>query len=287
MKESLKSLRGLLASIIQSPATDGEKLERINILLSTFKPLDHAEVMGLVCDVGIALANQSTRTEMIAQLFHIKAKAEVLKASFPIHESKNLKLALGWFGFALESEKDRFNQLESLTKEVWVNTQKYIDYGFNYLKMKPYITAVGYCQRTVGDVLSTIYLQKVGYYFQPVGSWTARIAQFKLVRFLNLDVPLLIDKQSRKELKRIKKDALRCFDEAIKAFKQENAWEFLAESYIGLGLEHHSFNSPIRSKLALYRAQRLIKKHAIHGLDDRLRSIQDMPLIGSDRDESI
>jgi hypothetical protein len=284
MQENIERTKKTIISIVST--TDGleNKLEQLNQLLVTLNPLRNTEEQFLVCDAAILCADKLGKTEMIAQLLLIKAKAEISKAGLLIHEMKNLTLALGWFSFALKSEKNRYDELEKRVQEIWNNTQKYINTGFEYLNKKPYIGVAGYCQKITGEIYGSLYLQLKLYHFVSGRPWRARIAGYKIVRFSNLDDTFLLDRKSRDRIKEVRCDCMKCFKEAIKYYKQEKAWVFLADCYISLGLEHHSFNSPFRSKIALYRAERLIKKYKIVTLWAQLKQIRALPWIGSDRD---
>lgn len=284
MKENMEKIKNEILAIASSNDSDQNKLEKLNQMLAGLNPLENSREMFLVCDAAIILANKMGKTEMIAQLFLLKAKAEIAKETFLIHEMKNLTLALGWFGFARKSEKSRYDQLEARVQEIWSNTQKYIDTGFAYLNKNPYIGPAGYCQKMAGEIYASFYLQLKLYHFTSGRPWRAKISKYKLVRFLDIDDLFLLNKKSRKRTREVRRDSLKCFHEAIKYYTQSKAWDFLAECYISLGLEYHSFNSPIRSKISLYKASVLIKKYKITGLNDRLKSISKMPLIGSDRD---
>ena len=197
---------------------------------------------------------------------------------------KELTLALGWFAPALKSEKLRYEELEKRVQEIWANTQRYINAGFLYLNKNPYIGPAGYCQKMAGEIYGAFYLELRLYHCGSGQPWKSKIANYKIMRFLGFDDFFLIDKKSRKKINDAKNTCLKCFKEARKYYIQSKAWSFLADSYISLGLEYHSFNSPIRSKLSLYKAKRLIKKYKIQDLDERLKSIKTLPWLGSDRD---
>jgi hypothetical protein len=172
-------------------------------------------------------------------------------------------------------------------QEIWSNTQKYINLGFSYLNKNPYVGPAGYCQTMAGEIYGAFYLQLKLYHCGAGKLWRSKIAKYKVMSFLDIDNFLLLDKKSRKKIREVRKTSLNCFKEAIKYYTQEKAWKFLAECYISLGLEHHSFNSPLRSNSALYKAERLIKKYKIKGLDERLESMKKLPWIGSDREKII
>ncbi len=70
----------------------------------------------------------------------------------------------------------------------------------------------------------------------------------------------------------------------MKCFKKEGSWKFLASCYITFAREYHCFNSPLRSKLSIYKAKMVIRKHGVTGLDENLESVDSMPFLGSHRD---
>lgn len=284
MQKNIEKIKKTIDAIVNSADSLENKLEQLNQLIASLDPLENLEELFLVYDAAILCADKLKKTEMIAQLYLLKAKSEISKAIFLINEIKNLTLALGWFSFALKSEKDRYEKLNKRVQEIWSNTQKYIDIGFQYLNKRPYIGVAGYCQKMAGEIYGGFYNQLKLYKFGSGRPWRARVGNYKIARFLDLDNFLMLDKKARDRLREVKQNCLKCFDESIKYYKQEKAWRFLADCYISLGLEYHSFNSPFRSKLALYKAERLIKKYKILSLKERLESMKRLPLIGSSAD---
>lgn len=284
MKENIEKIKEVVLSIAKSSISLVDKLNEYNNFLGGLNPLENSEGMALVCDAAIFCADKIGKTEMVAQLYLIKAKAEVSKGASLIKEMKELTLALGWFAFALKSEKERYDELEKGIQEIWARTQMYINAGFEYLKKNPYVGPAGYCQKMTGEIYATFYLQLKLYHLSSGRPWKARVANYRIMRFLDLDDLFLLDKKSRDRVREVKRDCLICFRESIKYYKQEKAWNFLADCYISLSLEYHSFNSPIRSRIFLSKAQRLIKTYKINDLDKRLKSVKSMPFIGTDLD---
>ena len=280
MTENMEKIKKDILGIVSSSNSLETKLENLNQLLGSLNPLENTEEIFLVCDACILCAEKLDKTEMIAQLCLLKGKAEISKTSFLIKEMKELTLALGWFAPALKSEKNRYEELDKVVKEIWANTQKYIDTAFFYLNKNPYIGPAGYCQKMAGEIYGSFYLQLRLYYLGSGKPWKSKIANYKIIRFLNIDDVLLLDKKSRTRTKDVRRTCLRCFKESIKYYKQDKAWSFLADCYLSLCLEYHSFNSPIRSKITLYKAVRVIKKYKVKSLDNRLESMKKLPLFG-------
>lgn len=284
MAEENNTIKKAIIDIVRSSSDMNVVLNALGNLLVTLRPIENADEIILVCDASIICANKIGKTEMIAQFFLMKARAEMSKPGHLIHEMKNLTLALGWFAPALKVEKDRYEELDKKVNDIWKNVQMYLNTGFEYLKKNPYVGPTAYCYHIAGEVYASFYLQLKLYCMGSGRPWRSKIGNYKIVRFLNMDDLFILDKASRKRVSGARKDCLRYFKEAIKYFKQEKAWKFLADCYLGLAVEHHSFNSPLRCKIAIYRAEELIKKHKISELQERLVSTKSMPLIGSDRD---
>jgi hypothetical protein len=208
---------------------------------------------------------------MLAQFYVMKAKAEISKPGKLIQEMKNLTLALGWFSHALKNEKNRYDELDKNVNESWNKIQSYLNTGFEYLKKKAYVGPAGYCYQIAGEVYGSFYLQFTLYKMGSGKPWKSKIAMLKIIRFLNLDLFLLVDKESRKRAFAIKKDSIRYIKEAIRCFKEEKAWGNLADAYLALSTEYRSFNSPIRSKIALYNSEKIIERHELNNLIERLK----------------
>jgi hypothetical protein len=102
---------------------------------------------------------------------------------------------------------------------------------------------------------------------------------------LNLDDFFITDRKSRKHLNQVKNDCIKTLKNAAKIFKEQKAYEFVAGTYADLALEHHSFNSPLRSKLYLFKANSLVKRFKLTepALLSNLKRVGKFPLIGSDR----
>lgn len=284
MEAKNESTKKSILEIVNSSSDMNVVLNELGKLLSTLKPIENADDIHLVCDASILCANKIGRPEMIAQFYVMKANAEISKPAILIHEMKNLTLALGWFAHALKFEKQRYEKLDKRVNEIWGNVQSFLNAGFKYLEQKPYVGPAAYCYETAGGVYASFYLQLKLYDFGSGRPWRSKIANMWLVRLLNLDDLFLLSKTSRKRIRNIKKDCLKYLRLAVKYFKKEKSWKFLANCYLTLAVEHHSFNSPLRSKLSIYKAKRIIKKHKITGLNDRLNSVNSMPLLGSSHD---
>lgn len=284
MKSDIEKTKKIILDIITSNDSIINKVARLNDLIGLFNPLEHSLELTLICDAALALSRKNNMNEMIAQLYFIKAKIEISKDPFLLHEIKNAKMAIGWQGFALQRERNQYLKMDQRLQQIWENTQRYLDTGFSYLNRKPLVGVVVYCYTIAGEIYGGFYLQKKLYEFGSGRPWRARIANYKIIRFLNIDDYLLINKKARLKIRLVQRDSLRFFSEAIKMCKSQNAYEPLARCYLSLALEHQSFSNPIRNRLALVRAELLINRFKLFGLKDRLNSLKMMPLIGSDLD---
>jgi len=211
MRENMEKIKKDVLAIVSSSDAFEVKLEQLNQLLITLNPLDNVKEMFLVCDAGILCAEKLGKTEMIAQFYLIKGKAEISQTSFLIKEMKELTLALGWFAPALKSEKNRYDELEKRVHEIWANTQKYITDGFAYLNKNPYVGPAGYCQTIAGEIYGAFYLQLKLYHCGSGRPWRSKIANYKIMRFLDLDDFFLLGKKSRTRIEDIKSTCLKCF----------------------------------------------------------------------------
>ncbi len=271
MKENMEKIKEEILNIIASDPDLNIVLQKLGDLLSTLKPIQDADKIHLVCNASIVCAEKLGRTEMLAQFYIMKAKAEISKTPELIHEMKNLTLALGWFSHALKNEKNRYEELDKKVNESWGVIQSYLNTGFEYLKKKAYVGPAGYCYQIAGEVYGDFYLQFTLYKMGSGRPWRSKIAMLKIIRFLNMDLFFLIDKESRKRSVAISKDSIRYIKEAIRCFKEEQAWGNLADAYLALSTEYKSFNSPIRSRYALYKAEKLTTKYHLEIMVERLR----------------
>jgi len=271
-----------ILDIVRSTSDMNIVMSKLGMILSTLKPIEDGDKIHLVCDASIMCAEKIDKTEMIAQFYLMKARAEISKPDMLIHEMKNLTLALGWFSHALKSEKQRYEDLDRRINESWNKIQSYLNTGFDYLKKKAYVGPAGYCYQTAGEVYGSFYLQLKLYKMGSGRPWRSKIAMLKISRFLNIDDLFLLDKASRKRNLGIKKDSLRYIHEAIRCFKEEKAWSNLADSYLALANEHRSFNNPFRSRYAIFKAEKIIHKHKLINLIERLRPFKSKNFLSGD-----
>ena len=271
MTENMEKIKEEILNIASSEPDLNIVLQKLGDLLSTLKPIQDAEKIHLVCNASIICAEKLGRTEMLAQFYIMKAKAEITKPATLIREMKDITMALGWFSHALKTEKNRYEELDKKVNESWNTIQSYLNTGFEYLKKKAYVGPAGYCYQIAGEVYGNFYLQFTLYKMGSGKPWRSKMAMMKIIRFLNLDLLFLIDKESRKKAVTIRKDSIRYIKEAIRCFKEEQAWGNLADAYLALSTEYRSFNSPIRSRYALYKSERITARHKITNMIERIK----------------
>jgi hypothetical protein len=290
MQDQKNKFKEILNGIVGSTQSDGQKIFAISGLIADLSLVNQNEEISLASETGATLARRANRPEMVAQFCLMRAKSEISQAGDVIVEMKNIKMAIDWCGFALESASDRYKELDKKLRKIWATTQTIIQTGYKVLNEKPYVGATAYCHATAGQIYGSYYLQLKLHYSILRGSWRAKIANYKVVRWFGIDDLFLIDKKSRVHINKVKKDCLWSLHEAIRLFKVEKAHEYVIDTYLDLALEHHSFNSPIRSKFYLLFARILMGIKGPSGnvrLETRLRSLKKLPLIGSDRDINI
>lgn len=271
MREKNKIIKENIINIISSESDLNIALQKLGDILSTLRPIEDADEINLVCDASIMCAKKINRTEMLAQFYIMKAKAEITKPAMLIHEMKNLTLALGWFSHALKSEKSRYEDLDKQVNDSWNKVQLFLNTGFEYLSKKAYVGPAGYCYQIAGEVYGSFYLQFTLYKMISGRPWRSKIAMLTIIRFLNLDTFFLLDKESRKRAVSVRKDSIKYIKEAIKCFKEDQAWGNLADAYLALSTEHRSFNSPLRSRCALSKAEKITKRYNLANMVERLK----------------
>jgi hypothetical protein len=282
-------LEKILSGITESNSSPDEKIAELNNLIAGLNPLDHGSEIRRASEIGGTIAAKADRPEMAAQFCLMRAKAEIAEVAPVIAEMKNLQMAIDWFEFALETEEERYKELNHKLQTAWQSTQTIIDVGYKLLNKKPYVGAVAYCHRTAGEIYASYYLQLKLYYFTAGKPWKARVGNIALVRWLDLDDLFIMTKKSRVHLRSVKRDCLNALHQAVRLFKREKAHTYLIESYFELALEHHSFNNPIRSKIYLWWGWLLIKWYKIDEprLQKSFISLRELPLIGSSRDKNL
>lgn len=290
MENVENKFKASLDAIVASSQSDQDKISAISEIIANLNTLTQNAEISLAAETGAVLARKVGRPEMAAQFCLMRAKAEIAKAGEIIGEMKNLKMAIDWFGFALESASNRYKELEKKLNAIWSTTQALIDTGYKLLNEKPYVGAVGYCHSAAGQIYGSYYLQLKLYYFTTGRPWRARIGNYKISRWFGFDDFFIMDKKSRLHLKKVKKDCISSLHQAVKLFKREKAHQYVIDAYLDLVLEHHSFNDPIRSKFYMLLAKFLIRKNGL-SKDDRLtkrvKSLGELPFIGSNRDIDI
>lgn len=277
-----------LLAITSSNAIANDKMMALNELIAGLNALHHGKEICRASEIAAVIAEKANRAEMAAQFCLMRAKAEIAAGGELIAEMKDLKMAIEWFEFALETEKERYRDLNTKLQAIWQKTQAAINLGYKLLNKKPYVGAVAFCHHTAGEIYGSHYLQLKLYYFEPGRPWKARIGNLVLARWLGIDDLFIIDKKSRTHLRVVKKDCLKAIHQAIPLFRSEKAYTYFIECYLDLSLEHHSFNNPVRSKLYLWWGWFLMKWYKVNEprFQERFVSLRAMPLIGSDRDKN-
>ncbi|SRR6266481_169037 len=290
MQGAGNNFKQILDRITGSTQPDQEKIDAISALMAGLNTLEQNTEISLAAETGAVLARKAGRPEMAAQFCLMRAKSEIAQAGELIAEMKNLKMAIDWFGFALEKASNRYKELERKVNTKWRNTQNFINVGYKLLNEKPYVGATAYCHDAAGQIYGQHYLQLGLYYLTTGKPWRAKIANYKISRWLGLDVFLLVDKKSRKHLSQVRKDCLNSLHQAMRLYKQINAQEYIVDTYLDLALENHSFNNPVRTTYYLFVARVLMHIHGLSNnthLIERLKSLEELPLIGSNRDDDI
>jgi len=289
MPEKENKFKKILEDIVNSSGTESDQINAISNLMGNLNTLNENIEICMAADRGIHIARKS-RPEMAAQFCLTRAKAEIAQAGMIIAEMRNLTTAINWFGFALETAENRYNFLNKKLNSIWITTQAYIDAGYELLNERPIIGAVAFCHNTAGQIYGTHYLQLKLHYFKAGRPWRSRFGNYNLIKWLDLDDFFVIEKKSRKHLRKVRGDCLRSIHSALKLFKQEEVHSYVADTYLGLCLEHHSFNSPIRSKYYFYVALQYMRSHDLQSdprLKLRVEALRDMPSIGSYRTEKV
>ncbi len=290
MRDAESNFKQALDGIVGSSRSDQKKIEAISELIAGLNTLEQNPEIRLATETGAVLARKANRPEMAAQLCLMRAKAEIAQAGELIAEMKNLKMAIDWRGFALEKAANRHKDLEKKLNATWSATQAFIDAGYKLLNEKPYVGAAAYCHDAAGQIYGQHYLQLKLYYLTTGRPWRARIGNYKISRWLSLDDFFVIDKKSRAHLRKVRKDCLTSLHQAMKLYRQIKARDYIIDTYLDLALEHHSFNDAIQSKFYLLLARMLMSVWGLSNnsrLKPRLKSLEKLPLIGSDRNDDI
>ncbi len=275
--------------ITDSGMTPEEKIDALNNLQAGLNQLNDGAQIILISETGALIAAKADRPEMAAQFCLIRAKVEMAGSGALVGEMKNIKMSIDWFGFGLEAEEKRYKKLEADFNASWNRARAVIDMGYKFLNKRPFVGAVAYCHRTVGEIYGQRYLHLKLHLFVSVNPWRAKIANYAISRWLGIDDLLTTNKESRAQLRAIKKDCIGALHQAKRLFAREKAWAFLVETYFTLALEHHSFNDTVRSKFYLWWGWLCMRLHGLSEprLDASFKSLRKFPLIGSNRDDDI
>lgn len=290
MQEQENNFQQILEGVLNSTSSDQEKIASISDMIANLSLLNENTEISMASEKGAVLAKKADRPEMAAQFCLMRAKSEIAQAGMLIAEMRNLTTAIDWFGFALESAENRYKTLEKKLNSIWATTQSLIDTGYKLLNEKPIVGAVAFCHNTAGQIYGNYYLQLKLHYFKSGRPWRSRFGNYNLIRWLDLDDLFVIDKKSRKHIRKVRADCLRSLHLALDLFKQEKAYEYVVYNYLDLCLEHHSFNSPIRSKYYFYLALISVKRYGLESnlrLKEKVDSFRDLPWIGSNRTERV
>jgi hypothetical protein len=266
----MSDLVGKIKEVASSSMPEAEKLQRFVNFMAMLKPIDNSEDLILACTYGASSAQRLNRPEMEAQFYITRAKVFIMQTGTLIHEMKNITLAPNWFQFALESEKKRYTELDTRVKKIWGDVQIDIEKAFEAINKNRIAGAVAFVLKTTGEVYGQYYLQLRLYCFKSKSPFYARLANMKIFRWVGVDDFFVLNKTARNKLKIVKRDCLTNLHKAISLFKQSKNYDYLADALLALSTEHRSFQNPIRSRLYLAQAEKLIKKHKITELEGNL-----------------
>lgn len=290
MQDVSNYFKRVLDGITGSDQSDQEKMEAINELIASLGMFEQNAEIRLAAETGVVLARKAGRPEMAAQFCLIRAKTEIALVGKKIAEIKNLTMAIDWFAHALENAQKRYRDIDREVNKCWGNTQAYIDAGYKLLNEQPYKGAVAYCHSTAGQIYGTYYLQLKLYYLTTGGPWRARISNLSLSMWMGLDDIFSMDRKSRIHLRKVRKDCLEKLHKALRLYWQINAREYIVDTYFDLSLEHHSFFSPVRSKVYLISGRVLMWIWGLSNsprLKPRSISLSELPLFGSNRADRV
>ncbi len=266
----MSELLNKIKEVAQSSSPETEKLQHFINFMAMLKPVDNSEALILACTHGISSAERLNRPEMEAQFYITRAKVSIMQTGALIHEMKNITLAPNWFQFALESEKKRYNELDTQVNRIWGDVQLNINKAFEAINKNKIAGAVAFVLKTTGEVYGQYYLQLRLYCFKSKSPFYARLANTKVFRWIGIDDSFVLNKVAREKLKTVKRDCLTNLQKAIAIFKKYKNYDYLADALLALSTEHRSFQSPIRSRLYLAQAERLIREHKISELEGNL-----------------
>jgi len=259
-----------IKEVATSSVPEIEKLQQFVNFMANLKPVDNSTALMLACTYGSSSAQKLNKPEMEAQFYITRAKVLIMQTGTQIHEMKNITLAPNWFQFALESERKRYSELDMQVKKIWEDVQSDIKKAFEAINKNRIAGAVAFTLKTTGEIYGQYYLQLRLYCFRSKSPFHARLANMKIFRWLGVDDFFVLDKTARRKLKEVKKDCLNNLHKAITILRQLKSYDYLADALLAISTEHHSFQNPIRAKLYLIFAERLIKKHKIKELEGNL-----------------
>jgi len=267
----MDDIKKKIHEIAASPISEDEKLSQLMEAMAHLKPVDNAEALTLVCTYGIALAQKAGRPEVEAQCYMTRAKVTIMgKSIFAVREMKDIQMAPQWFQFALESEKKRYEELDTQYNKVLESVQSDLNKGFEAINKNKISGAVAFCLKTAGEIYGQHYLQLKLYLFDSKTPIHAKFANLYISRWLGIDDYFLLNKAGRTRLKQAKEDCLSSLYQAKKIFEKLPHHDYLADVFLALASEHSSFYNPLRTGFYLMRAEKLIIKYKITELEGNL-----------------
>lgn len=221
-----------------------------------------------LCDKGIELSDRLNNENAKAFLMATKALSIIIEVGFNLHKKKNLVLAPGWKGFALESIKEEFTALTRKIEQNRSEAQQLITESFE-----------GISSSQISETLADVLMIKGEYHFDEYLNY--KIENIKTTKFRlflknvsNID-SFLYNRSGQKTTKRILKDSKKCIIDAAQIYKNLGDEINQANAYLNLANQAISINRKKEARKYLKKAITAVQNNKNLEILNRIRNLEE------------
>lgn len=267
-KGQLDKASFLLWKIVEKTNSAELMLNSILALVTMLGRKENNEKIINLCDKGIELSDRLNNENAKAFLMATKALSIIIEVGFNLHKKKNLVLAPGWKGFALESIKEEFTVLTRKIEQNRSEAQQLITESFE-----------GISSSQISETLADVLMIKGEYHFDEYLNY--KIENIKTTKFRlflknvsNID-SFLYNRSGQKTTKRILKDSKKCIIDAAQIYKNLGDEINQANAYLNLANQAISINRKKEARKYLKKAITAVQNNKNLEILNRIRNLEE------------
>lgn len=258
----------LLEEIVNKVKNSELKLKSILALVTMLSRKENNKKIISLCNTGITLSERFKDENAKAFLKATKAFSLIIEVGFNLHKKKNLVLAPGWKGFALESIKEEFSVLTRMIEQKRSEAQRLITESFEGINL-----------REISETLADVLMIKGEYHFDEYLNY--KIENIKTTKFrlflknVSKIESFLYNRNGQKTINRILKDSKKCIIDAAQIYKNLGDEINQANAFLNLANQAISINRKKEAKKYLKKAKTAVENNNNVEILNRIRKMEE------------